>query len=442
MISDNRTATTASARHGGLYRLIWRWHFYAGLLCIPVILTLSVSGAIYLFKPQIDAYVESPYKTVAAGQQRSSANQQIRAALAAVPGSQFSAYRLPQSDQEAVVVSVMQGGTRKLVYVDPFSLRVLRTIAYEDQFIDQVRSLHGELLAGDAGAIVVELAGCWAIVLILTGVYLWWPRNAAGLAGVFYPRLAKKGRLLWRDLHAVIGFWLSAALLFLLISGLPWALVWGSAFKEVRSYFANAQQQDWSVSSVQAQRVWRQTAVANADLSPILVNNARSLRFAPPAELSVTDPERNLWQLVSDHQNRTLRAVAVLDGNTGEIVKVTPFAQRPWLDRAIGIGISIHEGHLFGWFNQVLGLVVAVGAFVIAASGLLMWWRRKPAGGLGAPKAMPDVRHSRVAAALLLILSLLLPLLAVSIVVLLLLDWLVLRHLLPLSSWLGAGRTA
>ena len=37
-----------------LYRLVWRWHFYAGIFCIPFILSLSISGAIYLFKPQID----------------------------------------------------------------------------------------------------------------------------------------------------------------------------------------------------------------------------------------------------------------------------------------------------------------------------------------------------------------------------------------------------
>ena len=39
-----------------LYRTIWRWHFYAGLFCIPFVLWLALTGSIYLFKPQVEAW--------------------------------------------------------------------------------------------------------------------------------------------------------------------------------------------------------------------------------------------------------------------------------------------------------------------------------------------------------------------------------------------------
>ena len=52
------------ANRAALYRLIWRWHFYAGLFCIPFILALSLTGSIYLFRPQIDALLDSPYNQV------------------------------------------------------------------------------------------------------------------------------------------------------------------------------------------------------------------------------------------------------------------------------------------------------------------------------------------------------------------------------------------
>ena len=45
-----------------LYRTIWRWHFYAGLLVIPFILMLSVTGAAYLFKPQLDRWEERDWR--------------------------------------------------------------------------------------------------------------------------------------------------------------------------------------------------------------------------------------------------------------------------------------------------------------------------------------------------------------------------------------------
>ena len=43
------------------YRAVWRWHFYASLFCIPFVIILATSGAIYLFKPQIEAWNDRPF---------------------------------------------------------------------------------------------------------------------------------------------------------------------------------------------------------------------------------------------------------------------------------------------------------------------------------------------------------------------------------------------
>ena len=38
-----------------LYRAIWRWHFFAGLLVIPFMLNLAITGSLYLFKDEINS---------------------------------------------------------------------------------------------------------------------------------------------------------------------------------------------------------------------------------------------------------------------------------------------------------------------------------------------------------------------------------------------------
>lgn len=43
------------------YRTVWRWHFYAGLFCIPFVLWLSVTGTIFLFHPQIQHWLDRLY---------------------------------------------------------------------------------------------------------------------------------------------------------------------------------------------------------------------------------------------------------------------------------------------------------------------------------------------------------------------------------------------
>ena len=417
-----------------LYRTLWRWHFYAGLFCLPFVLLLSISGAIYLFKPQIDAWVEAPLRQLPGEAPVAPANAQLGAARAALPGSHLISYRLPENVDDAVAIMLRWQEEAWLVYVHPRTLSVLKTTPVDDQFIRLVRAFHGELLAGDVGSILVELAACWALVLMVTGLYLWWPRDRRGLAGVLYPRLRAGGRLFWRDLHAVTGIWIAAFTLFLLLTALPWTLVWGSAFKELRQWYEHGTAaQDWSLRSGGDHA--DHGAVVNRPHNEVLpeavVVAARQLRFAPPVNVS---PQGDHWAVKSFSQNRPLRSDAVMDSH-GRVLRVVSFADRPLLDRVIGVGVAAHEGQLFGWFNQLLGLLTAAGLSLLAISGFVMWYRRRPSNVLGAYPPAQGV--GRVVAAIVLVFSLMLPLLLVSLVSLLLLEWAVLRRVPMMRRWLG-----
>ncbi|MDQ8028693.1 MAG: PepSY domain-containing protein, partial [Brevundimonas sp.] len=41
----------------GAYRAVWRWHFYAGVLVMPFLMLLALTGGLYLFKDEIDQAV-------------------------------------------------------------------------------------------------------------------------------------------------------------------------------------------------------------------------------------------------------------------------------------------------------------------------------------------------------------------------------------------------
>lgn len=95
---------------------------------------------------------------------------------------------------------------------------------------------------------------------------------------------------------------------------------------------------------------------------------------------------------------------------------------------------------MFGWVNQLIGVLTAAMLVTLAVSGFLMWRRRKPDGQLGAPPSSRDpVRLRGVAAIVLLLAALLplLPLLAASLFALLLIEKLVLARMPPVARWLG-----
>ena len=102
-----------------LYRTIWRWHFYAGLFVIPFVLVLSVTGAAYLFKPQLDRWEERAWRGLSSAG-AVDADAQVAAALAANPGASFHYYRIPEAAGDAAVVHVgLSGGAMRDVAVSP-----------------------------------------------------------------------------------------------------------------------------------------------------------------------------------------------------------------------------------------------------------------------------------------------------------------------------------
>lgn len=77
---------------------------------------------------------------------------------------------------------------------------------------------------------LVEIAASLALLMVVTGLYLHWPRNGAGLQTLLIPNLRTKGRAWWKSLHSVLGLWIPVLLVFFLISGLAWAGIWDGKF--------------------------------------------------------------------------------------------------------------------------------------------------------------------------------------------------------------------
>jgi len=437
------------------YRTIWRWHFYAGLFSIPFILWLSVTGSIYLFRPQIERWLDRPYAHLVPGGARATPEAQAQAAVDAVPGSRFHYYELPRTDHSAVQIVVGREAKEFRVYVHPKTLQVLKIVDEDKRPMNVLFYLHGELLLGDRGSNIVELAASWAIVLLITGVYLWWPRQSERLAGVLYVRLRRGSRIFWRDLHAVTGIWISAYALFILLTGLPWASFWGGYLQKVRTFAASHfVHQDWGTgkSFEIAQREARdansmagmqmgavQPSKPQSEYAPLnkLVPEGAGFNLDFPVQIAPPDQLGGPWTVHSDTQNRPRRITLSVDPVTGAIVKREPFSQQPLLDRIVDTGVAIHEGQLFGLANQLLGLATAMGLVTLSCSAIVLWWRRRQIGVLGAPIPLGKPRWTFALVAVIVALAIYLPAMAVSLTTVILLEKFLFSRIPSVSRWLG-----
>jgi len=299
---------------------------------------------------------------------------------------------------------------------------------------------------GNGGSILVELAASWAIVMIVTGLYLWWPRNARGLGGVLYPRIGQGAKRFWRDLHAVTGVWVSAFALFLLSSGMPWALVWGNGFKMVREWTGSAPvTQDWIIGPSSNEHAEHgghdmemvdHSAHGGANVDQVYAS-ARALNLAPPVILTPPTKASPYWWAKSNAQNRPLRQDVAFDAMSGELATRDLFANKHIIDQVVGVMIAAHEGQLFAPLNQVLGVLTAAGVVTLCISAFVMWRRRAPEGVLGAPPPIPDARVGFGLGVIIVIAAILLPVLGASLIFIAVLERGVLARWPLARRWLG-----
>jgi len=423
------------AAPGPRYALFWRWHFYAGLFVLPFIVILSITGSIYLFKPQIERWEERAYLGLGeAG--RVSPDRQLAAVLAANPGAHFNLYRLPREPGDAAMIQLgMPTGTLREVYVSPQG-RVLGSLDPDTRISAVVARIHGSLLMGRVGDWLVELAASWTIVMIVTGLYLWSPRPLR-FAGTMWPRLGLRGRPLLKDLHRVIGFWIAGLVLVMLASGLPWAGVWGSAFAWTRAELGWVKgPQDWKVGAAGG-HAGHDAGMTMAMPSPsptepglplsAFVAKAEGEHMAFPVQVlpphapqAFGPPTGAVWTVKSAAQNRRLTRQVTYDPVTGRELGRSGFADQHWVDRIVNTRVAWHEGQLFGIANQIIGVLTAVALVGLSVVGTLMWLRRRPKGAFGAPPA----GHARLgwAALAVVVLGVLLPLFGASVLVILIVD--------------------
>ncbi|KFX71648.1 peptidase [Pseudomonas taeanensis MS-3] len=441
------------------YNLAWRWHFYAGLLVIPFLILLSLTGIVYLFKPQLDQLMYADLLQVPVTGQRLSADQQLAVVQRAYPQANVQQYLPPvQADRSAQFV-VDNAGQGINLFVDPYRGMLLGSQDAQNNLQAIARALHGELMIGTLGDRLIELAAGWGIVLLVSGLYLWWPRGSGG-AGVLWPRLGSHGRLFWRDLHAVTGFWGSLLLLFMLLTGMTWTGYWGAQFAGAWNHFPAAMWDAVPTSDQQARSLntsTKQTVAWAVETTPLPLSDAHAAHTGSAAsQAGSAAPQISLQQVVDTASARGVQpgySITLPKGAEG-VYSIALFADDPrhdatlhldqysgavladvrWADyglvaKTVETGVMLHEGKLFGMPNQLLMLAVCLLVLLSAVSGMVMWWQRRPQGRLGVPPLRHDLPRWKTAIVVMLLLGAAFPLVGASLLLIWALDWLLLSRL-------------
>jgi uncharacterized iron-regulated membrane protein len=448
---------------GRFYAAVWRWHFYAGLYVVPFLIMLAVTGLIMLWVSVIDGRDGENRIRITPQATELPVSAQADAARAAIADGVMKQYLSPRGSDRVALFQVDQGEAAFMVAVDPYTGTVLEQWPRQAGWYDFATDIHGTLLIGDVGDRLIEIAAGFAVVLIVTGLYLWWPRNGEGLASVLVPSFAARGRNLWKSLHRTVGFWVSALLLVFLLSGLSWAGIWGDRFVQAWSTFpaekwdnvplsdathasmnhGATKEVPWALEQTPMPASGSEAGVSGIpEGTPVDIDTlaafARTLGMIGRFQMALPDGEAGVWTLSQDSMSNdtpdpTSDRTVHIDQYSGKILADVRFADYSAGGKAMAVAIAFHEGDL-GLWNVALNTVYCLCVIFLAVSGVVMWWKRRPAnaGRLVAPPRPGELPLWKGAVVLGLFLCLAFPLVGITLLAVLAFDMLVVQNVPPL----------
>ncbi len=399
-----------------LNQWLWKWHFIAGLVSLPFILVLSITGAIYLFNPDVESKevakiqdVENLHKTpISYQQQWENAKEKLK--------KKPSSMVINDNPEKATEFVVGRFSHKTTVFVNQYTGEATGTFSPKDTWMYTVRKLHGELLGGKIGTKIIELIASWMVVLILTGIYIWWPFSS-GIKGVFTIRFKEGKRILFRDLHAVTGFWMSLLLLIILAGGLPWTDVFGSNFKWVQKVTNTGYPKTWNGRGLASEVKGNIKTISIDEM--VAIANAQNLQ----GTVSIGLPKSAKSTFSVSNKTFPLTAQKKLHFNqySGELIKAHTWSDVGFLMRGRMWVMAFHQGQFGGW-NWWLMFGVAIGLTIMTIAGLFSYLYRKQKGSWGVPKVSSQFKVGKLIVFILVLLGVLLPMFGVSLLLILLFE--------------------
>ncbi len=488
----------ATAEASRRWRSVWRIHFYAGMFAMPFILLMALSGLVILYTQPIQDLTQGDLRSVDRAGDVVSFDELAATVEAEYPDALLTSLTMPSDSSRSVIFGIDDGSAAgRQVFVDQYTGEVLGSANPNGGIVGLANRLHGTLnndritvdlptvsaLWDDGpvmreyvvGDLILELLGVWTLVLVASGLFLWWPRRtrrsttAGATRSVLGVRRGMSGRPRWRDLHGLSGVIVSSLILLTIVSGLAWSTYWGAHFTAIANEItpntwtdapASALGQRGDLDRLGNQINW------NTGSRPIPASDSPSVAGVAPAAISLDDivtisndegmkpgytvffpanSEDEAGNLIygsftvsNSWPRKTGEARDVfLDQFTGETLAEQDVYGYGAVSRGMDTLVSVHMGTQLGLFSRLMMTTLAMLSIFSAISGFVMFWKRRRPGTAGLPRRPVDVHLSRNLAIGAVAVALVFPIWGVTALIVLGVDRFVIRKVRPLRAAFG-----
>lgn len=339
-------------------------HRWLGLVAGVLFVLLGLSGSLLVFGPELLAVQHPALAGPPPAAWEASRTTVLSRTLEAHPPGHVTLVRFP--GHPLGVYEVYLADDRQ-EYRHALSGEVLHERTALGDVLMVARDFHTHLLAGEIGELTLGWLGLVLLVLLASGLWMWWPRQGMWRASLSYPMVRFPGPLLywWHSTSGALAFLLLG---FLSLTGA--AIVFYAISQSLLTGLFGGQPPDFpSRVAAHAETRWP-LVLQRLDAT---LPEGRTVFFYPPAEAG--EPLVFRKQLPGElHPNG--RSHVLLDG-WGELAAAYDASAAEWGIRATDSIYPLHAGRAgarwWQWTVAIAGLV----PLALFATGFVMWRRTR-----------------------------------------------------------------
>ncbi|MET0243152.1 MAG: PepSY-associated TM helix domain-containing protein [Flavitalea sp.] len=358
-------------------KIFGKIHLWLGLASGIIVVFLGITGCILAFEKEIESvFYRHQYTEVQ--QKPYLPPSVIRAAAdSALPGKHAHgiSYRDPGY---AAQVSYYNEEFYYIVYVNPYTAEVQKVKDMNADFFRVVIMGHFYLwLPPEIGQPIVASATLIFVILMITGLILWWPKSKAARKQRFSVKFNAKWRRVNYDLHNVLGFYMTWVAIFIALTGLVWGFQWfsksvywvTSGGKQAVEFYEPVIAKGEAGTTPALDVLWAKTTKENPQAKIIEVHVPSSDTTA--IEVAINPDDDTYYSADYRYYDQyTLKEIPVK-----HLYGV--YADATVADKIARMNYDIHVGAILGLPGKIIAFCASLIAASLPVTGFVVWYGRR-----------------------------------------------------------------
>lgn len=347
--------------------VFYKLHLYVGLTLGAVITLICLTGALVVYKPELEKLSIKELAFVTPMHQQLPLQTLLDNVRWEYPNHKIDNMVLYGGEDAAVSFRTTRPNVkgRVQVYVNPYTGRVLGADTYSAKLMQWLYDFHVNLLAGRIGLTCVAILGFVFLFILISGLLI------APTSNMFAWKKSASAKFILFKIHNVLGIFTAIFLMIIAFTGGYYGFK-----KEYQSLFStlfNGESLAISPRIEPTQPIhWMSLDTILKTAQTAFPEGKPTMIFFPKSEDAVFSVR---MKTVGDYE-RTGSNHVYIHPTTGHLVKTNLWKDKPTAEKMVRSMYFIHFGTFWGHFSRALWVLLGLCVPVLYFTGFYLWIKK------------------------------------------------------------------